>query len=124
MLIKTVVLDGTLEPAMLGQCEMDPKLLFQFGADRVEMVRREGAERTAQLLPAMGEKLVETLKKNPTQDQLFKVSVEIALAAWMMDSVFGGIDEETFAKCDLAFTILPGGAVKYDRLPASQGVSA
>ena len=47
------------------------------------------------------------------------VPLDVALAAWLVDSIYDGVTAETFMNSDLRFTMFPGGAVKYDRIPAN-----
>ena len=119
MLIKTRVLDEMWNPVFQGQTEVDAQNLMRAAESREAIVRIKGADWAIGAIPFFGHQLVRAMKSGQRGDAVDKAAVNVALAAWLSDSVHSELGAETFMQYDLEFTISHEGVVKYDRLPGS-----
>ncbi len=119
MLIKTRVLDESLNTVFQAHTTINARNLIEMTKPREALARSKGPEWTAGAIPVFGKLLVDLMRSATLGDDVDDAAIHVAMAAWLHDSVYGGLDADTFASSDLEFTMLPGGAVKYDRHPAA-----
>jgi hypothetical protein len=117
MLIKTIVLDDAMQQVFAGQVEVDPLAMMIIAEDKEDEAKRNGADWTSGAIPFFGQELVNALRDGKSTEQINMQAVNVAMFAWLMDSIFDGVTAESFIQTDLVFTIIPGGVVKYDRVP-------
>lgn len=115
MQITTVVLDEAGAPRFNAEVQVDPISLMVLAETREDLVRSKGAEWAAGAIPFWGKQLADAAVSARPQAEIEQVAIQVAIAAWLFDSVYGGIEAELFAHSDLHFTVTPQGAVKYDR---------
>src|SRR5262249_47517391 len=115
MLIKTIVLDKSCNPVFQSQVEVDALYLMIAAESREQLCREKGAEFTAGWIPFLGKELIKEMESGKRGDPIDYAAINIALAAWLFGSIYGGIDAEAFRKSDLEFTITHEGIVKYTR---------
>lgn len=120
MFIKTRVLDEKWNPVFEAETEVDAIYLMLVSESREELVRSKGADWAAGAIPFFGQELINAMKSGQQGHPIEKAAIEVAMAAWLFDSIYGGLDAEAFVKSNLEFTMMPGGAVKYDRRPSSK----
>jgi hypothetical protein len=118
MLIKTKVLNEFLSPVFEGQTKINANELVRIAKSREEIARSKGAEWAAGAIPFFGQELINTMKKGELGAALDKAAIEVAMVAWLFDSIYAGVDTETFIASDLNFTMTHDGIVRYDRAPA------
>lgn len=119
MRIETRVLDGSGRVAFEVGTEVDALALMVMAETREDLARSKGRAFTEGAIPVLGAQLAEAARLGKDQAALEKAALEVALVAWLVDSIYGGVTAEAFMKSNLRFTMYPGGAIKYDRLPAS-----
>ena len=119
MRIETLAVDDTGQLVFQGQTEVDALNLMVMAETRESLVRSKGRAFTAGAIPFFGAQLVEAARSGKGQREVEKAALDVALAAWLVDSIYDGVTAETFMNSDLRFTMFPGGAVKYDRIPAN-----
>jgi hypothetical protein len=119
MRIETRAVDEAGQLVFQGRTEVDALALMVMAESRESLARSKGRAFTAGAIPFFGAQLVEAARSGKEQHELKKAALDVALFAWLVDSIYDGVTAEAFMKSDLRFTMLPGGAVKYDRIPAS-----
>jgi hypothetical protein len=119
MRIETRVIDVSGRVAFEGATEVDALALMVMAESREDLARSKGRAFTEGAIPFFGAQLVEAARSGKGQAELEKAAIEVALVAWLVDSIYDGVGAEAFMKSNLRFTMYPGGAVKYDRMPAS-----
>jgi len=118
MRIETQAVDEAGQLVFRGQTEVDALALMVMAETRESLARSKGRAFTEGAIPFFGAQLVEAARLGKGQAEVDKAAVDVALAAWLVDSIYGGVTAEVFMKSNLRFTMYPGGAVKYDRIPA------
>lgn len=119
MLITTRVLDKSLNSVFQAHTEIDARNLVTVAKSREELARSKGPDWTAGAIPVFGKKLIDVMRTAALGDEIDRAAIDVAMAAWLFDSAYGGLNEEAFIQCDLEFTMLQDGTVKYDRRPGS-----
>jgi len=120
ILIRTRVLDDNWERIFEADTRINAERLIQIARSREPLARRKGMEWTAGAVPFFGTELIRAMKAEELGPAIDDAAIQVAMAAWLLDSIYGGLDAHTFMGCTLQFTMLPGGAVEYTRLPARQ----
>lgn len=115
MQITAVVLDEAGVPRVNAEVQVDPISLIVLAETREDLVRRKGAEWAAGAIPFWGKQLADAAVSERPQAEIEQAAIQVAIAAWLFDSVYGGIDAELFVHSNLHFTVTPQGAVQYDR---------
>ena len=116
---------GEIVMAKLQAVELHPKFHPQLPLRAVCERRGEplwaldGPDWTAGAIPVFGKKLIDMMRTAALGDEIDRAAIDVAMAAWLFDSAYGGLNEEAFIQCDLEFTMLQDGTVKYDRRPGS-----
>lgn len=116
MLVKTVVLDSNMQEVFAHEMEINALRLMVAAESREEQARKKGAEWTSGAIPFFGGELINAIRGKHSADKVEQQAINVAMCAWLFDSIYCGVTAEAFAKSDLVFTMLPGGAVKYDRV--------
>lgn len=49
-----------------------------------------------------------------------RLTLNVAMSAWLAASIYDGVTAEQFLRSNLHFTLLPNGAVKFDRIAAGK----
>ena len=118
MLIKTRVLDKSLQTVFQAHTEISAENLIEVARSREALVRSKGANWAADAIPVFGKRLIDLMRSQTLGDEVDNAAIQVAMAAWLYDSIYGGLDADTFVRSDLQFTMRPDGAVEYTRLPA------
>ena len=119
MLIKTQVLDESLNTVFQAHTEINARNLVELAKSRETMARSKEPDWTADAIPVFGKMLIALMRSATLGDEVDHAAIQAAMAAWLSDSIYGGFDEDTFARSDLEFTMLQDGAVMYKRRPAA-----
>lgn len=117
MLIKTRVLDESLNTVFQAHTEISARNLIEVAKSREALARSKGPNWAADAIPVFGEKLIVLMRSATLGDEVDNAAIQVAMAAWLYDSIYCGLDADTFASSDLQFTMLAGGAVEYKRMP-------
>jgi hypothetical protein len=120
IVVEVCVLDEGGFSHQLKKTCVDPVALMVMAESREALVRAKGAEFAMGAVPHFAAELVALVKANAAQKALEMSALNVAMAAWLADSVFGGLTAEEFVRSDLRFTLLPTGAVMYQRAPAEE----
>jgi len=119
MRIETQAVDEAGQLVFRGQMDVDALNLMVMAETRENLARSKGRAFVEHMISSFGAQLVEAAKSGQGQSEVDKAAMTVAMAAWLMDSIYGGVTAEAFMKSDLRFTMFPGGAVKYDRIPTN-----
>lgn len=114
------MLDDNWERIFEADTRINAERLIQIARSREPLARRKGMEWTAGAVPFFGTELIRAMKAEELGPAIDDAAIQVAMAAWLLDSIYGGLDANTFMGCTLQFTMLPGGAVEYTRLPAER----
>ena len=118
MLLNTRVLDVTGKTIFDGHLQIDPVALLVVAEEREAFVREQGADWAAGAVPYLAQQLVNALRGGQPRSEVQQAAIQLALATWLYDSIFAGLDGETFVRSDLYFTITHDGIVRHDRVLA------
>ncbi|PIL42547.1 hypothetical protein CR105_23985 [Massilia eurypsychrophila] len=118
MLIQTYAVNGEFGTTFIAQTEIDALGLMVAAESREQEARRRGRVWTAGAVPFFAQELITAMRARKPRKELELEAVNAAMSAWLCDSIYDGVTAEQFIASDLIFTVLPGGAVKYDRVPA------
>ncbi len=121
MLIETRVLNEAQILVFHARTQIDALNLMILAESREDLVRQKGAIWAAGVIPFLGQELIKVMRSEQLGDAIDKAAIDVAMAAWLSESIYEGLDAETFVQSNLEFTMMPGGAVKYDRRPAILG---
>jgi len=116
MLLTTrVVADSQI--AFETAADIDGVKLIAAAEGRQDMARSRGAEWTAGAIPVFAKQFVEAAEQRYEASEVGLLATNLAMAAWLNDSIFGGVTAEAFLACDLVFTLGAEGEVSYARVP-------
>jgi hypothetical protein len=119
MLIKTRVLDESLNAVFQAHTKISAHNLIEVAKSREALARSKGPTWAADAIPVFGKMLINLTRSETLGDEVDNAAIQVAMAAWLYDSIYCGLDADTFARSDLQFTMLPDGTVEYKRLPAA-----
>lgn len=117
MILTVRVLDDAGAIAYHDDFPIDGMTLIVASEAREPMAREKGATWTAGAVPAFGCELAAATRQGVDRDKIHKLTIQMAMAAWVLDSVFGGLSAEDFLQTDSLFTVAANGVVRHDRLP-------
>ena len=120
MLIRTIVLDKTSSPVFRGKTEIDFDNLLTVAKTREELVRHKGSEWASNAVPAFARDLCEHLKSKDLGESLDKAAMNLALAAWLFDTIYRGLTIDDYVERELVFTIAHDGQVKFERVKGTK----
>lgn len=118
MLIRVYNTDETMQTKLLGESKVDALRLTIMAESREAEARKRGRDWTAGAVPFFAQELMAAAKAKKSKKEIEMHAVNAAMAAWLCDSIYEGVTAEVFIQSDIVFTLLPNGAVKYDRVPA------
>lgn len=119
MRIEALAVDEAGQLVFRGQMDVDALNLMVMAETRENLARSKGRSFVEYMISTFGAQLIEAAKSGQGQSEVDKAALTVAMAAWLMDSIYGGVAAESFMNSNLRFTMFSGGAVKYDRIPAS-----
>lgn len=79
--------------------------------------RKQGVNWALNLLSEHGAQFVSAIKASHWQDDIEQAAVDIAVSAFLIDTLFGGIAPQEFAGGDLLVTILDDHTTTFQRIP-------
>lgn len=100
-----------------GVVKINGEALISIAKSKEKLVREKGAEFTQGAIPFWGGELVKLTKQGLIGTEVEETAIQVAMAAWLFEHVYGGLSRKTFLQSSLVFTMYPGGAVRYDRVP-------
>lgn len=112
--LKALNSDGEL--IFEGCTTIDPTHLIAVAESKIALARSKGRVFTEGVVPFFAAELLNAAQQGANDDGLEQHSINVSLAAWLADSIYGGVTEDEFVNSNLHFTLLPSGAVKYDRI--------
>ena len=118
MLIHAYKTDLDLKPELIAKTEVDALNLMIAAESREHVAREKRRVWTEGAVPFWAQEMVKAMESHQPLKELERHATNAAMAAWLADSIYSGLTAEQFAVSDLVFTLLPSGAVKYDRMPA------
>lgn len=118
MLIHAYKANADSKPELIAKTEVDALNLMIAAESREQIARDKGRVWTEGAVPFWAQEMVKAMESYKSRKELESHATNVAMAAWLSDSIYSGLTAEQFAGSDLVFTLLPNGAVKYDRVPA------
>jgi hypothetical protein len=107
---------GEQEHQFFVQTDIPILRLMIMAESREDLARKKGREFTEGSIPFFMSELVKSISASAPQSTIEKCLYDLAMMAWIVDSVFNMVSAEEFVKTHLVFSFLQGGAVKYDRV--------
>jgi hypothetical protein len=101
--------------------EIDGPKLIATAQSRENLVRERGQEWTAGAITAFAQEFVEAAEQRYEEAEVGLLATNLAMTAWLNDSIFGGVTAEDFLQSHLIFTISGEDDVSYARVPMSTG---
>ena len=98
---------------------IDAMHLITVAESKVPLARSTGRDLTEGAVPFFAAEFLNAAQRGADADELERLSINVSLAAWLADSIYGGVSEDEFVNSNLHFTLLANGAVKYDRIGKS-----
>lgn len=118
MLISVYSMDEAMQTRLVSETKVDALRLTIMAESREEEARKRGRTWTAGAVPFFAQELIAATNAKKSKDEIEMHAANAAMAAWLCDSIYDGVAAEAFTQSDIVFTLLPNGAVKYDRVPA------
>lgn len=109
-------LDSVGELIFESSVAIDATHLVTVAESKVPLARSTGREFTEGAVPFFAAELLNAAQRGAEDDELERFSINVCLAAWLADSIYGDVSEDEFVNSNLHFTLLANGAVKYDRI--------
>jgi hypothetical protein len=119
MFISVYNMDQTMQTGLIIKTEVDALSLIIVAESREDEARNRGRAWTAGVVPFNAQELMSAAKMKKSIKEIERYAFSAAMAAWLCDSIYDGVPAEEFTQSDVVFTLLPDGAVKYDRVPAT-----
>lgn len=116
MNIHLKALSATGELIFEGSTSVDGTHLVAMSESRVALARSKGRVFTEGAVPFFATELLKAAQQDAPDDELEEQSFNVAMAAWLASSLYGGVSEDDFVNSNLHFTLLANGAVKFDRI--------
>lgn len=117
MIIRTYAMNSEAKAEFIAQTELDAPRLMVLAESREQEAREKGRHWIAGTVPFYAEKLIAALRTRSSESTELEAD-NVAMSAWLCDSIYDDVTAEQFVKSDLIFTVLRCGVVKYDRVPA------
>lgn len=95
---------------------IDPVALMVLAESKEDFIRSKGRAFAQGAVPYWAAEAFNAAKGGRDERELEAIAQKVALAAWLVGSIYDDVSPEEFVKSNLHFTLLPGGAVKYDRI--------
>ena len=115
MRIKVQILDADLEPIFESSTVINALHLVVIAEAREAMARSKGSVWTAGAITFFGKQLVELMRAGNFGEEMERAALDVVMAAWLHESIFGAMDEDTFLQSELEFDLLQDGTVRYQR---------
>ena len=116
MKIVVQVVDVSNQPLWSNECEINEFNLVQVAETRRPLLAHQGEESAANLVASMGRDLLAAFRQSALPDELVEAASNAALATWLYESQYCNLSETDFTDSDLVIVLLPGGAVRVDRV--------
>ena len=115
MILKLQVLDELLEPMFQVQTEINALHLVVVAESREATARDRGEAWTVGAITFFAKTLIDLMNAGVSGEAVERAAVDLAMAAWLHDSIYRGVDEDLFLRCELEFTLQQDGTVEYER---------
>jgi hypothetical protein len=112
--------DGELHFKSEDPIEVDK--LIESSKDTVQLVREKGAQWAADALPFFAGEVVDAVNTGEHRDVSTAI-FQLVKAAWLFDSLYGGITASQYFESDIEFIIAASGAISFKRIPAANNTS-
>lgn len=114
MQVTTLILNKEGMPHFQSQDQFDIDHVFKLAKAREDVAKENGAEWSAGAVSHFGKEVVKAVNTGENPD-VTKAIIQMLLAAWLFDSVFGGITTNQYLASDMKFTITDDGVVMHTR---------
>ena len=119
MLIRIYSKDIKSNVELLAETEVNALALMVGAESREDEARMRGSAWTAGAVAFFAAQLIAAVKSGKPRKVVDVEATNVGMAAWLSDSIYDLVTAELFMQSDLNFTVMPTGAVKYDRVVAS-----
>ena len=113
--LKALNSEGQL--AFEGEVKVDPLKLMILAESREDLVRSKGRVYAEGAVPFWAAEAFKAARSGGDADELHRLTLNVAVAAWLVASLYDDVGAEQFVRSNLHFTLLPNGSVKSDRIP-------
>lgn len=113
MLITIRFLDAAGNISFHDPFRLSSTTLFQTARQQGQHYRKKGVNWTLDALSWLGAQFTAS---DTNRDDRERIVFEIALSAFLLDTLFGGIAPEAFLRSDLLVTIAPDGTTTFQRV--------
>ena len=116
MRITTRFLDETGNTVFRYQSTTSSAVLFAQARAHAPRYRKQGVNWALNLLSERGAQFVSTIQAGNWQHEVEQAAVDLAVSAFLIDTLFGGIAPPEFACGDLLVTILDDHTTTFQRI--------
>lgn len=113
MLIKTHVLNLSGVAMLHATTAISAQAFFKIGESRLELASKQTQEWAAEIILHFGEQLVALTKSGTLGEQIDHAAVQVAVSAWVFDTLYENLEPDTFMYSDLELSIYLDGAIEY-----------
>lgn len=116
MLLRIYRVDENSQKTLMAELQVDALRLMLVAEDREENTRRRGRVWAAGAVPFFAQELLKAIQTGQPRESQDLQATNVAMSAWLYDSIYVGVTAEQFVRSDLTFVLLPDGAVECERV--------
>jgi hypothetical protein len=116
MMIKTRVFDESGAARLRCCTEVAPASVMEAARSLKGAYHKMGIVRLFELLGTQGQGLVAVLSANVSGNRRTEILKEMAVSAFLIETLFGGVSPNTFLASDLSFVIAHDNAITFQKL--------
>ncbi|KQN69232.1 hypothetical protein ASF04_13015 [Duganella sp. Leaf61] len=116
MLIRIYRVDENSQKTLMAELQVDALRLMLLAEDREENTGRRRHVWAAGAVPFFAQELWKAIQTGQPRERQNLQATNVAISAWLHDSIYVGVTPEQFVRSDLTFGLLPDGAVKCERV--------
>lgn len=116
MNIHLKALNSAGELILEGTTAVDGTHLVAISESRVAMAREKGRAFTEGAVAFFAAEMLKAAQAGASNDALEGQAFNVAMSAWLAESIFGGVSEDDFVNSNLHFTLRADGSVKSERI--------
>lgn len=99
-----------------SRIEVDPLKLMILAESNEHVFLSKGRQFAEGAIPFWAAEAFKQALQGSSHDELHRITLNVAMSAWLVAKAFEGLKPEEFVRSNLHFTLLPSGAVKFSRI--------
>jgi hypothetical protein len=115
MHVTTLVLNADGEPHFQANNQLDVRELIALAKPREKLAKERGATWTTGAITFSGKGVIEAVNTGENDD-VTRAIFQLLMAAWLFDSLYGGLTATHYLESDMEFIIAADGAVAHTRV--------